>query len=318
MKIQLGIDFGGSYVSICKKGEGIVFKEPSLISVKGENSKYHITAMGNNAKKNQGKIFEKILVFSPFSEGLVKSIDYASLYLKFALSKVFNKVRYSKLSCTLSVPVGISQEEEKKYIQICTNAGIKNVKTIKAVLCSAQTVLLNYSPMLIVDIGGAKTDVAVVSNKSVLQGATLGIGGNLMNSQIIEIVRKRYNLEIDEVTAEMIKQNIGSLYLNDTLSLEVVGIDLSTQAPNNLVIYSKDLREGLLLYFKEVVKVIKATLAELNEEDAKLILTNGLILTGGISEISGVEEYFFNSLGLKAVISEYAENSVIIGLLKLI
>ena len=318
MKIQLGIDFGGSYVSICKKGEGIVFKEPSLISVKGGNSKYYVTAMGNDAKKNQGKIFDKILVFSPFSEGLVKSVDYASLYLKFALSKIFNKVPYSKLNCTVSVPVGISQEEEGKYIQICTNAGIRNAKTIKAVLCSSQTILSNYSPMLIVDIGGAKTDVAVISKNSVLQGATLGLGGNSMDSQIVEIVRKKYNLEIDEVTAEMIKKNIGSLYSNDTLSLEVVGIDLLTQAPNNSVIYSKDIREGLLLYFEEIVKVIKATLAELNEVDAKSISTSGLILTGGISGISGVEQYFSNSLGLKTVISEYAENSVIIGLLKLI
>lgn len=321
MKIQLGIDFGGSYVSICKKGEGIIFKESSLISVKGENSKYRVTTMGNNAKKNQGKIFDNVLVFCPFSEGLVKSVDYASLYLKYALSKIFKNVPYSKLNCTLSLPLGIPQEEENKYIQICTNAGIKNVKTLKAIICSgiaSQINSKNSSAFLIADIGASKTDIAVIKNNSILQGATLGLGGNFMDNSIVDTVRQRYNLEIDEVTAEMIKNNIGTLYPNDTLNVEVVGIDLTSQAPNSCVVQSKDIRESLIPYFQEIVKVIKTTLAELGEEDALSISKNGLILTGGIAGISGIEQYFSKELGLKTVISEFAENSTIIGLSKII
>lgn len=321
MKIQLGIDFGGSYVSICKKGESIVFKEPSLISVQGGNSKYRITAMGNNAKKNQSKIFENILVFSPFSEGLVKSVDYASLYLKYALSKIFKSIPYSKLNCLLALPLGISQEEEDKYIQVFTNAGIKSVKTVKSVICSgfaSQINSANFYPMLIADIGGSKTDVAVINNKIILQGATLGLGGTSMDNSIVDTVRKKYKLEVDEITAEMIKENIGSLYSNDTLNIEVVGIDLSTQAPNSCVVYSKDIRESLIPYFEEIVKVIKATLADLSEETALAISKNELILTGGITGISGIEQYFSGTLGIKTAINEYAENSVIIGLSKLI
>ena len=320
MKLQLGIDFGGSYVSICKKGEGIVFKEPSLISVKGKNSKYHIIAMGNEAKKNKSKIFENTLVFSPFSESLVKSVDYASSYLKYALAKIFKSVPYSKINCTVAVPLGLSQEEENKYLQICDIAGIKNARTIKSIICtgiSCRINSVNY-PMLIADIGGSKTDIGIISNNSILQGATLGLGGTSMDNSIVEIVRKKYNMEIDEPTAEMIKRNIGSLYSNDTLKLEVVALDLSTEAPNSTVVYSKDIRESILPYFKEIVKIIKATLAELKEDEEELVFKNGLILSGGITGISGIEKYFADKLGLKTTINDYAENAVIIGLSRII
>jgi len=318
MKLQLGIDFGGSYVSICKKGEGIVFKEPSLISVKGKNSKYHIIAMGNEAKKNQSKIFENTLVFSPFSEALVKSVDYASSYLKYALAKIFKSVPYSKINCTVAVPLGLSQEEENKYLQICNIAGIKNARTIKSIICTGISCQINVYPMLIADIGGSKTEIGIISNNSILQGATLGLGGTSMDNSIVEIVRKKYNMEIDEPTAEMIKKNIGSLYSNDTLKLEVVGLDLSTEAPNSTVVYSKDIRESILPYFEEIVKIIKATLAELKEDEEELVLKNGLILSGGITGISGIEKYFVDKLGLKTITNDYAENAVVIGLSKVI
>lgn len=318
MKIQLGIDFGGSNVSICKKGEGIIFKEPSLISVKSKNSKYQVTATGELAKKNQSKIIENTLVFSPFSEGLVKSIDYASLYLKYVLSKIFKIVPYSKLDCTLAVPCGVSKEEENKYVQVCTCAGIRNAKIVKSVICTGFSCLTKRYPMLIADIGGSKTDIGIIDNKTILQGATLGLGGISMDNSIIEMVKTKYNLEIDELTAEMIKENIASLYVNDTLKMEVVGLDLSTEALSSIVVYSKDIRDCILPYFEEIIKVIKATLAELTPEESDLVLKNGLILSGGIAEISGIENFFSDKLGLKTKVNDYAENGVIIGLSKLI
>jgi rod shape-determining protein MreB len=318
MKINLGIDFGGSYVSIYKKGEGVIFKEPSLIAVKGSNSKYKITAIGNEAKNKQNK-HNDVLVFSPFSEGLVKSVDYASLYLKNILLKLFKRVMFSKICCTLAIPCGTNLHQEKEYMQICSGLKINCLGTVRGAICSVISAKDNpHYPQLIVDIGGAKTDVAVVNGNSILHGATLGLGGTAMDNSIINAVEKKYDLIIDELTAEMIKNNIGSLYSNDTLNTEIIGIDIKTQTPRGCVVYSKEIRECLIPYFNEIVNVIKATFSEFSESELVPIVKNGILLTGGITGISGIEQFFSNKLGINATISEYADNSVILGLSKFV
>ncbi|MDD4408704.1 MAG: rod shape-determining protein [Clostridia bacterium] len=335
MKINIGVDFGGSFVSICKKGEGIVFKEPSLISVKGGNSNYEITAVGNEAKKNQNQILEDILVFAPLSEGIIKSIDYAVYYLNYALSKTFKNVPFRKFSILMAVPCGISPEEEEKYNLICKKTGIRKSKMVKGVFCSysAQDIFLadgilcpknqsnvsahkNVGPKMIIDVGGAKTDVAVIDNGTLLIGTTLGIGGNAIDNSIINEVEKKYKIGIDESIAETIKNNIGSLYQNDTLTIEIVGLDIESQSPRNCIIYSKDIRTCLLPYFMEIAKVVKATLAELPQSIAEKIIRNRALLTGGVMGISGVERFLSKEVGIKCEISENNENSVILGLLK--
>ena len=94
----MGIDLGGSNTSIFVKGEGIVFKEPSLISVKIEKSanqiKRKIIAFGNDAKKLKQEAFfakdESILTFSPISQGIIKSDDYTAHY--FEIYTNFNNI----------------------------------------------------------------------------------------------------------------------------------------------------------------------------------------------------------------------------------
>jgi len=331
MKINIGVDFGGSFVSICKKGEGIVFKEPSLISVKGGNSNYKITAVGNDAKKNQNQIFEDVLVFAPLSEGIIKSIDYASYYLDYALSKPFKKIPFRKFSILMSVPCGISPEEKEKYNLICKKIGIKKSRTIESVFCSysAQNISLmdqfldqksqpikNVGPKMIIDMGGAKTDVAIIDDDTLLVATTLGIGGNAIDNSIIKEVEKKYRIGIDESIAEMIKNNIGSLYQNDTLTIEVIGIDIENQTPRSCIIYSKDIRTCLLPYFMEITKIVKATLAELPQSIAEKVIRNKALLTGGVMSISGIERFLSQEIDIKCEICENNENSVILGLLK--
>ncbi|MDD2445657.1 MAG: rod shape-determining protein, partial [Clostridia bacterium] len=212
-----------------------------------------------------------------------------------------------------------SLSQEKKYMQICSGLKINCLGTVRGAICSVISAKENPTyPQLVMDIGGSKTDIAVVNGNSILHGATLGLGGTSMDNSIINTVEKKYGLIIDELTAEMIKNNIGSLYSNDTLSMKIIGIDIKTQMPRGCTVYSKEIRECLIPYFNEMVKVVKATLSEFSESEILPIAKEGILLTGGITGISGVEQFFEKNLGINASISEYADSSVILGLSKFV
>ncbi|MDD4815591.1 MAG: rod shape-determining protein [Clostridia bacterium] len=321
MKINLGIDIGGSFVSIYKKGEGIVFKEPNLISVKGSNSNYSIIAMGTEAKKMQGKTAEDILTFSPVSEGTIKSVDYATLYLKYALSKLFNSLSFKNIEAMVAVPCGLDSNEIQKYEQVCIKAGIKKIHHILGTICSAigagKQVDTTNSYML-VDIGGSKTDIAVMNLLSIVKGATLGIGGKAIDNSIISTIKEKYDLLIGEATAENLKKNVGSLYKNDTLNMEVIGIDIQSKSPRGCVVFSKDIKDCLTTYFNEIVKVAKATIQECPPEISSDIINNQITITGGMSNLTGVEKFLSKELGISCEVSENSDNNTVLGLAKLL
>ena len=81
MKYSLAIEFGSVYTSIYRKEEGLVLKEHSLICARQNGDEYEIIAMGNEAKKMQGKTDDKTYIFSPVGEGKIKAPEYAVLLL---------------------------------------------------------------------------------------------------------------------------------------------------------------------------------------------------------------------------------------------
>ena len=87
MKYNLAIDFGSVYTCIYKVGSGLVLKEPTLISAENKDDEYQIVAMGEEAKKMQGKTDENTYIFSPISEGKIKSFEYAEVLINYFLDK---------------------------------------------------------------------------------------------------------------------------------------------------------------------------------------------------------------------------------------
>ena len=62
---------------------------------------------------------------------------------------------------------------------------------------------------VVVDFGGGSTEVAIISFGGVVACHTVKVGGDHLDDDIIQFVRKKYNVMIGERTAENIKIEIG-------------------------------------------------------------------------------------------------------------
>lgn len=321
-EILIAVDFGGSFTSIYTKDSGLVLKEPTLICAIMTENGYEVKAMGQDAKDVQGKTDNRTIVFSPVSEGVIKSPDYATILLKHFLDKIVPKKSFfSKVKCLVPIPTGINEEEKQEYLNVFQSAGIKEVTFVPRLICSAYGAGLNVfsnSANLIVDIGGVSTDIGVVNLGTIIEGATLAVGGKAIDAQIVRTVSQKYGVEIGLLSAQKLKEEIGSLYSNDTANMEVNGVDVNTKAPAGTLVYATDVKEAVLPLLLEITRIIETTLNILPPEISSDVAKNGVIITGGFADIAGLAKYLTKEIGLHVSVAENASNASILGAGKLL
>ena len=315
------IDFGGSYTTIYKLGDGLVLKEPSLIMAELTDNGYLVKAMGSDAKNTFGKTDEKSIVFCPISESVIKSVEYASDMLKYFLSKVYKKNLFKTTKFLMTYPIGLSQEEIEKYKTVAKNAGIENCYFVPRVICSAigcDIDITSPSANLIVDIGGSSTDFAVISNSNVIYACTLAVGGKSVDNSIKQIIKERYNIDISLTMAEKIKVEIGSLFSDDIANMEVSGYDVVSSLPITTVIYANDIKDAMSPIIDEVARICATTLNMCSTDVVADVAEHGIYVCGAYVKTSGLKNYLSKKLSIAVNAEDSFSDACIIGAGKLI
>src|SRR5204862_8213355 len=113
---------------------------------------------------------------------------------------------------------------------------------------------------MIVDIGGGTTEVAILSLCGIVASRSVRVVGDEFDEAIMQHLRRAYNLQIGEQTAEKIKIDVGSLYpLEQELTLEVSGRDVMAMMPRKVTITSEEIREAMKEPFDAIIHAIKET-----------------------------------------------------------
>lgn len=318
-KYNYAIEIGGSFTKIYLKEEGFVLSEPTLVASQPTEDGYQIVALGQEAKNMMGKTGENVEVFSPIINGHINNYEYLKALLEYFFEKVGHKRK--KDSVLVLVNLGLAQEERNKFISLMYELEFKEVSLIPTIICSCVGVGKSVSATkssLIVNIGGANTDVAVINMNSIVKGATLGLGGRAVDVAIANQIAYNQGIIIGLPTSEKLKIEVGSLYENDTLNTEITGVDCDTKIPCSYIISSTDLFPVLEPFFDEIVRTIDVTIASLPPEISADIINSGIVIVGGMAKINGFEHYLKSHFRYSFRIAEDAENVSILGAGKLL
>ncbi len=310
---------GGAYTCIYVKGEGLALKEPTLIAAEPSEEGYKIIAVGNEAKKLVGKTKDNVEIFTPIVSGEHSNFEYSAILLKAFLQKVGYKPFED--NAIFIVPCGISVREKENILKVCEAVELGYVALVPSVLCSCVGEgrnIDNSKVNMVVDIGGTATELAVINMSSIIKGATLGIGGKSIDASIVNFLAYTQGLVIGLPTAETLKNEVGSLYLNDTLNMEITGVDAQTKTPRNVVVLSNDLRNAIEPFFSEIVRAIDTTINTLPPEIVADIINNKILVVGGCAKMQGFEDYCNKHLAYPIEIGEDVDNATILGAGKLL
>ncbi|MBQ1415717.1 MAG: rod shape-determining protein, partial [Selenomonas sp.] len=165
---------------------------------------------------------------------------------------------------------------------------------------------------MVVDIGGGTTEIAVISLGGIVVSCSIRIGGDEMDSAIVQYIKRMYNLMIGERTAEEIKMTIGTAIVTpDTdKTMEIRGRDLVSGLPKTLTIQAREIRDALNDPIYKIIDAVKGTLEKTPPELAADVMDHGIMMTGGGALLHNLDKLLSNETGMPVLVSEDALSCV--------
>ena len=300
LSTDIGIDLGTASILVYIKGKGVVLKEPSVVAFDRDTNK--IKAIGEEARLMLGRTPGNIVAVRPLRQGVISDYTVTEKMLKYFIQKAIGRRMLKKPRISVCVPAGVTEVEKKAVEDATLQAGAREVAIIEEPIAAAIGAGIDISRPcgnMIVDIGGGTTDIAVIS-----------LGGTVVSTSI----RKKHNLLIGERTAEDIKIKIGSAYPRpEVVTMNVRGRNLVTGLPKTVEVTSEETEEALREATSQIVESVHSVLEKTPPELASDIADRGIVLTGGGSLLSGLEDLIESKTGINTMTAEDPMTAVAIG-----
>ena len=315
MSADLVIDLGTSSILVYAKGKGIVLKEPSVVAYDKDADR--IRAYGEEARQMIGRTPGNISAIRPIRQGVISDYMITEKMLKYFIQKAMGRKAFRKPRISICVPSGVTQVERRAVEEATYQAGAREVSIIEEAVAAAIGAGIDITrPFgnMIVDVGGGTTDVAVISLGGEVLSTSIRVAGNTFDEAIVHYVRKQHNLFIGEQTAEAIKIQIGSAYPKpQTVTMNIKGRNVITGLPKSVTLTSEEIREALQDSVNAIVDAVHGILEKTPPELASDIAERGIVLTGGGSLLSGLEDIIAQKTGIQTMTAENPACCVAVG-----
>jgi len=304
---SIAVDLGTANTLVFVKGEGIVLNEPSVVAIDRETKK--IKGVGLEAKRMVGRTPEGVLAVRPMKDGVIADFEITEKMLRFFLELIIKNHPFRvKPRVIVCVPSGITEVERRAVRDSALGAGAKEVFMVAEPMAAAIGVGLPVETPtgnMVIDIGGGTTEIAVIALSGMVSDTSIRVGGDELDTSIVQFMRKQYNLLIGEPTAEQIKIQIGSAApLGEEREMEVKGRDLVSGIPKTVRVHSVEIREAVQEPIQQIVNAVRRALEITPPELASDIVDRGIVMTGGGALIRGLDVLLTQETGLPIHVDE--------------
>jgi len=215
------------------------------------------------------------------------------------------------------IPSGATNVEKRAALDAARAAGARKAIPIEEPMAAAIGAGLPIDlpgGNMVVDIGGGTTDIAVISLGGIVISDSLRVGGIKLDEAIVRHVRRTYNLDIGEPTAEAIKIEIGSAVpIDHEQEIDVKGRDIVSGLPKIVKVSSIEVREAMQEGITQIVASVKQILEQTPPELAADIIERGITLTGGGALLVGFDRLLAQETGIPVAVASDPMSSVAVG-----
>lgn len=303
------IDLGTANTLVLVKGKGIIINEPSVVAVqRNRYGKQNILAVGKEAKNMVGKTPGDIEAIRPMRDGVIADFDMTEKMIRYFIEKAHRRKSFLRPRIIICVPYGLTQVERKAVRESAMSAGAREVFLIEepmAAAIGAGLPIREPQGSLVVDIGGGTTEIGVVSLGGLVISKSIRVAGDKIDMEIVDYVKKKYNLLIGERIGEEIKISIGTaIPIEEPLSMVVKGRDQVSGLLSRIELSSEDVRDAIKEPLKEIADALKDVLEVMPPDLAGDIVENGIVLTGGGALIRGFDKYLSDIVKLPVFVAD--------------
>ena len=311
---DLAIDLGSANTIVYRQGDGIVFSQPTIVAL--HVSTGDVVAIGTDVARMTGGDSGNVVALRPLRTGAVTEFEVTQRFLALVLRKAVPG-RYPKPRVLICIPSESSPVERRALEEAVNDSGGRQVTLVEETLAAAIGAGLPiHEPVghLIVDIGGARSEMAVVSMGGVVSGQGVRVGGFDLDVAIQEHVRTTYGVAIGETVAEELKLALGSAFPSATgRAALVIGRELATGNTVEVKLDEDEVRHAIADPVARIVGAAKRTLAQAPPELTHDVLETGMFLTGGGSMLKGLDLLLAQECEVPVHIAERPLETVAIG-----
>jgi rod shape-determining protein MreB len=245
-------------------------------------------------------------------------------------------INFSRPRVVIGIPSSVTEVERRAVWEAALSAGARQAYLIEEPMAAAIGENISvFAPtgIMVVDVGGGTTEIAVISLGGIVVSKSLRVAGDEMDAAIIHYIRLRHGLLIGEATAEDLKINVGSAYQQrskvtrsassgqnskeegkeEERAAIIRGRDIETGLPKSLRIAESEVREALSPVLTQIIDAIADVMEDAPPELTSDILTHGILLTGGGSQLPGFDRLIVERTHLPVIRSDDPMTSVVRG-----
>src|SRR3972149_73234 len=348
---DIGIDLGTANTLVWVRGKGILIREPSIIAFHKKTKK--VIALGSEAKKMLGKTPESIITVKPLRSGVISDFDATSAMIGRFISDVHSvgstlPLALSRPRVVIGIPSAVTEVQRRAVWEAALNAGAREAFLIEEPMAAAIGEDISvFAPTgkMIVDIGGGTSEIAVISLGGIVVSRSLKIAGDEMDAAIAHYIRLRHGLLLGERTVEELKIKLGTAYerkskqetqksekiKKDDLKIAldnapkpknrkaneamviVRGRDIESGLPKSLRVTESEVTEALVPVLSKIIDAIQDVIVESPPELTSDILENGVLLTGGASQLWGLDQLIVDTTKIPVIRSDDPLTTVVRG-----
>lgn len=312
---EVGIDLGTANVLVYIQGKGIVLDEPSVVAINKDTNE--ILAVGEEARQMLGRTPSNIIAVRPLRDGVISDYDITERMLKYFIKKACGSSRFFRPRIMVCVPSGVTEVEKRAVSEAATQAGGKAVYLMEEPIAAAIGAGLDIAKpdgVMVIDIGGGTTDIAVISLGGIVASNSVKVAGDRFDEAIVKYMRKEHKLYIGERTAEDLKITIGTAYPRDeVVTKECRGRDLVTGLPKSIQITSEEMMEALEEPLKVICEAVHSVLERTPPEISADISNSGIMITGGGALLYGIDKRIEARTNIPVKIADDPKSCVAVG-----
>ena len=314
MARDLAIDLGTASTQVYRLGEGIVFDESTVVALHAVTG--DVVAIGEEAWRIIGSGTGEVVGMRPLRQGTITEFEVTQRFLEVVIRRSLAG-RYPRPRVLITIASGSSPVERRALEEAVAMSGGRQVTLVEEPLAAAIGAGLPIQEpvgSLVVDIGGARSEMAVVSMGGIVSGQTVMLGGFDLDVAIQDHVRDTYGVAIGERAADEVKRAVGSAFpIGTGKAALVVGRELSSGNTVEVKLDEVEVRQAMAQPIGRIVEAARRTLAEAPPELTHDVLETGMFLMGGGALLTGLDLLLAQECEVPVHVAENPRETVIRG-----
>ena len=314
---RFGIDLGTANVLVYEPGKGLLLEEPSVVAIaERENI---VVAVGNEAHAMIGRHPETLQVIRPMRDGVIADYLITEALLRYLIQQVSGRLSFVRPEVMISVPVGVTSVEQRAVRDAAEAAGARRpahlIPEPLAAAIGAEIPVGSPRGHMVLDIGGGRTEAAVISMFGIVAAESVRVAGDRLNDAIVQYIKRRHNLLIGERTAEEVQIAIGAAIPDDSdeRATGVRGRDQITGLPRTITIRADEVTGAIQEHLGAIVQTARAVLERTPPELTADVIDRGIVLTGGGALLPGLDDLIRHEIGVPVHVADDPQRCVVKG-----